>query len=164
MTHHPLLVITTVPWSPILHGSDYPAAAREAWDVLFQHISAPENQDAFPKPVTLSVGKRFPRDPSRPKGWPFSSHQLWSSEDNVRGEMADAPPHLLEGSSKDTEYLLKIALQLHEIRNPHYPAMLLEPDGTFTHEFYTGAEDIFGEECPGETSSRYFPNFPKSPQ
>ena len=78
--------------------------------------------------------------------------------------MADAPPHLLEGSSKDTEYLLKIALQLHEIRNPHYPAMLLEPDGTFTHEFYTGAEDIFGEECPGETSSRYFPNFPKSPQ
>ena len=68
MAHYPLFVITTVP--PALasrssgEGSGHSpadqeaarAAAQEAWGVLFQHISAPENREARRQPRTLSLG------------------------------------------------------------------------------------------------------------
>ena len=187
MAHYPLFVITTVPWTP---ASESPGqqksareAAQEAWGVLFQHISAPENREARCQPRTLSMGgeqyryiRGQPPLEGTPSGtapagggrggWPQTRHHLWSARTNLKGDAAQAPDDVLTDSWNTTHHLVRLALQSHHTPQPVYPALLMEPDGTLIHQFQSGQEDVFGDEQPGDdrrggTASLYVQDHPE---
>lgn len=171
MAHYPLFVITTMHWAPACESPGEQQAAREAaqeaWNVLFQYISVPENREARCQPRTLSLGgehyryihgqpplQEVPSGAAPPAGWPQTRHHLWSARTNLKGDVTQASDDVLNDSWNATHYLVTLALQSHHTPHPVYPALLMEPDGTLTHQFLDGQEDVFGDEHPGDHSGR----------
>ena len=146
----------------------------EAWDVLVKCVNVLNPaSDTDHRPETLAVGGnqyRYIQGQDQVnreaflgldyKNWPVTTHQFWSDAGGLTGTIKDAPYEVLKNSWNTTSDLIALALRSHHRQRPIYPSLLMEPDGILTHQFTEWSEDVFGDEAPGGTASRYIEGDP----